>query len=218
MDDFNPRHCTASSTRANTVACTSAYQPDTPPLRKAAIAGQLQIKQLSTIQLTREEPQGQPRDPAGLSPARGPRRGACLHYFLAYCLHVTLARRLQALAPGLTPRSVLEKFAAVQMIDVHLPTTDGRELLLSRYTEPELTLLLEETQIGAARPTTPQNHRYWAAGSAVVPTFGGRFLRSQILRSLKLLESGEVGLALACPALTALGQSPVKSLSTRIRV
>ena len=30
---------------------------------------------------------------------------------------------LHALAPGLTPRSVLEKFAAVQMIDVHLPTT-----------------------------------------------------------------------------------------------
>jgi hypothetical protein len=26
----------------------------------------------------------------------------------------------------LTPRSVLEKFAAMQMIDVHLPTTDGR--------------------------------------------------------------------------------------------
>ncbi len=57
--------------------------------------------------------------------------------FLAYCLHVTLARRLHALAPGLTPRSVLEKFAAVQMIDLHLPTTDGRELLLTRYTEPE---------------------------------------------------------------------------------
>src|SRR4029077_15719823 len=49
--------------------------------------------------------------------------------FLAYCLHVTLARRLLALAPGLTPRSVLEKFAAMQMIDLHLPTTDGRELL-----------------------------------------------------------------------------------------
>ena len=43
--------------------------------------------------------------------------------FLAYCLHITLTRRLHALAPGLTPRSVLEKFAAVQMIDVHLPTT-----------------------------------------------------------------------------------------------
>src|SRR3984893_12111415 len=47
-------------------------------------------------------------------------------FSLAYCLHVTLARRLHALAPGLTPRAVLEKFAAVQMIDVQLPTTDGR--------------------------------------------------------------------------------------------
>ncbi|HJT11979.1 MAG TPA: IS1634 family transposase [Dongiaceae bacterium] len=69
--------------------------------------------------------------------------------FLAYCLHVTLARRLHALAPGLTPRSALEKFAAVQMIDVHLPTTDGRELLLSRYTEPEpeLKLLLDKLKL-----------------------------------------------------------------------
>jgi hypothetical protein len=58
--------------------------------------------------------------------------------FLAYCLHVPFGRRLYALAPGLTPRSVLEKFAAVQVIDVHLPTADGRELLLTRYTEPEL--------------------------------------------------------------------------------
>jgi hypothetical protein len=56
---------------------------------------------------------------------------------LAYCLHVTLARRLHALVPGLTPRSVLEKFAAMQMIDVNMPTTDGRELVLTRYTEPE---------------------------------------------------------------------------------
>ena len=62
--------------------------------------------------------------------------------FLAYCLHVTLARRLHALAPGLTPRSVLEKFAAIQMIDLHVPTTDGRELVLTRYTEPELELRL----------------------------------------------------------------------------
>ena len=69
--------------------------------------------------------------------------------FLAYCLHVTLARRLHALAPGLTPRSVLEKFAVMQMIDVHLPTTDGRELVLTRYTEPEpeLRLLLEKLKL-----------------------------------------------------------------------
>ena len=69
--------------------------------------------------------------------------------FLAYCLQITLQRRLHALAPGLTARSALEKFAAVQMIDVHLPTTDGRELLLTRYTqpEPELRLLIQQLRL-----------------------------------------------------------------------
>jgi hypothetical protein len=69
--------------------------------------------------------------------------------FLAYCLHVTLGQRLKALAPGLTPRSVLHKFAAVHMIDVYVPTTDGRELSLTRYTqpEPELKLLLDKLKL-----------------------------------------------------------------------
>jgi transposase len=57
--------------------------------------------------------------------------------FLAYCLHVSLGRRLRDLAPGLTPRSVLEKLGTMQMIDVHMPTTDGREVILTRYTQPE---------------------------------------------------------------------------------
>ncbi len=57
--------------------------------------------------------------------------------FLAYCLHVTLRRRLRDLAPGLTPRSVLEKFTTIQMLDVHLPTDDQRTVILSRYTHPE---------------------------------------------------------------------------------
>jgi hypothetical protein len=69
--------------------------------------------------------------------------------FLAYCLHVTLGHRLKHLAPGLTTRSVLEKFSAVQMIDVCIPTSDERELTLTRYTqpEPELTLLLERLKL-----------------------------------------------------------------------
>ena len=69
--------------------------------------------------------------------------------FLAYCLYVTLGRQLKALAPGLTARSALEKFAAVQMVDVHIPTTDGRELTLTRYTQPEaeLQLLLERLRL-----------------------------------------------------------------------
>jgi transposase len=75
--------------------------------------------------------------------------------FLAYCLYITLGRRLHALAPGLTPRSVLEKFAAVQMIDVHLPTTDGRELLLTRYTEPEPELKLLLNKLKLELPAQP---------------------------------------------------------------
>jgi hypothetical protein len=57
--------------------------------------------------------------------------------FLAYCLHVTLQQRLCALAPGLTVRAVLEKLSPIQMVDVCLPTTDGRLLTLPRYTQPE---------------------------------------------------------------------------------
>jgi transposase len=78
--------------------------------------------------------------------------------FLAYCLHVTLGRRLHALAPGLTPRSAIEKFSAVQMINLHVPTTDGRELLLTRYTEPEpeLTLLIDKLKFVLPAQPSPK--------------------------------------------------------------
>jgi hypothetical protein len=87
--------------------------------------------------------------------------------FLAYCLHVTLGHRLKNLAPGLTPRSVLEKFCAVQMIDVHVPTTDGRELTLTRYTqpEPELQLLLDKLRL-ALPPQAPPKITAAQASSA----------------------------------------------------
>jgi hypothetical protein len=57
--------------------------------------------------------------------------------FLAYCLHATLRHRLRLHAPGLTPRAVLEKFAAIQMVDAWFPTTDGRWLVFARFTQPE---------------------------------------------------------------------------------
>lgn len=78
--------------------------------------------------------------------------------FLAYCLQVTLNRRLADLAPGLTPRSVLEKFSAMQMIDVHLPTTDGREVILTRYTqpEPEQQMLLEKLKLQLPEQPPPK--------------------------------------------------------------
>jgi len=78
--------------------------------------------------------------------------------FLAYCLQVTLTRRLTDLAPGLTARSVLEKLAGIQMIDVHLPTTDGREVILTRYTqpEPEQRLLLDKLKLTLPEQPPPK--------------------------------------------------------------
>jgi hypothetical protein len=83
--------------------------------------------------------------------------------FLAYCLQVTLKARLKRTASGLTPRAVLEKFAAVQMLDVHLPTTDGREIVMTRHTQPEkdLQLLLDQLKLtlpeqGPPKIQTPQ--------------------------------------------------------------
>jgi hypothetical protein len=69
--------------------------------------------------------------------------------FLAYCLQVTLRRWLRDLAPGLTPRSGLEKFGAVQMIDLPLPTTDNRYVILPRYPQPEqeLQVLLNQMKL-----------------------------------------------------------------------
>jgi transposase len=69
--------------------------------------------------------------------------------FIAYCLHITLRARLRPLAGGLTPRAVLDKFALLQMLDVHFPTTDGRLLVLSRYTQPQADqkILLEQLRL-----------------------------------------------------------------------
>lgn len=72
--------------------------------------------------------------------------------FVAYTLHVTLRHQLQRHAPGLTPRATLEKFAAIQMLDVHFPTTDGRELVFRRYTQPERDHRMILAQLGWELP------------------------------------------------------------------
>jgi transposase len=90
--------------------------------------------------------------------------------FLAYCLHVTLRAKIKPLAPGLTPRAVLDKLAGIQMLDVHFPTTDGRTLILSRYTElsADQKLLVKRLKLdlpsqpapritAPAAPATPQH-------------------------------------------------------------
>jgi transposase len=76
--------------------------------------------------------------------------------FMAYTLHATMRRRLRDLAPGLPSRAVLEKFGTVQMIDVHLPTTDNRTVVMSRYNKPDSDLLLLLKQLKLSFPDQPK--------------------------------------------------------------
>src|SRR5260221_11885706 len=78
--------------------------------------------------------------------------------FLAYCVHVSLREKCRRLGPGLTSRSVLEKMGAIQMLDVHFPTTDGRELIFRRYTQPESDqkLLLDQLKLTLPEQSPPR--------------------------------------------------------------
>ena len=89
--------------------------------------------------------------------------------FLAYCLIATLRQRLRVHAPGLTPKAVLEKLATIQMVDVWLPTTDGRWLVMPRYTQPqeEHELVLERLKLNL--PTQPLPRIYAGQITPAVP-------------------------------------------------
>lgn len=69
--------------------------------------------------------------------------------FLGYCLTATLRMKLAAAAPGLTPRAVLQSLSAIQMMEVHIPTRDGRMLVMPRHTEPEAQqrMILEKLKL-----------------------------------------------------------------------
>lgn len=66
------------------------------------------------------------------------------------------------------PRSPLEKFAAVQMVDVHIPTSDGRTLILSRYTQPERDLQLLLARLKLELPAQPPPRITGGPGAADV--------------------------------------------------
>jgi hypothetical protein len=75
--------------------------------------------------------------------------------FLAYCLRVTLQEQWRPLAPGLTPRQALDQLAGIQMLDLVLPTSDGRKLTLSRYTQPDAATALLLQGLGKELPEQP---------------------------------------------------------------
>ena len=75
--------------------------------------------------------------------------------FLSYCLSITLRQQLRGLAAGLMPRTVFEKLSTVQMLDVLIPTTDGRELLLTRHTEPSCDVNLLLNMLKLKLPSQP---------------------------------------------------------------
>jgi transposase len=84
--------------------------------------------------------------------------------FLAYCLHTTLRNLARGRAGGLTSAAILEKISAIQMIDVHLPTTDGRHIVMSRHTQPEKDVSLLLAQLGLTLPRQPPP-RVYASGA-----------------------------------------------------
>jgi transposase len=89
--------------------------------------------------------------------------------FLAYCLTVTLRHRLRMHAPGLTPPAVLEKLAGIQMLDVSFPTTDGRRLIMPRYTEPDPEQALLLHHLNLVLPQQPPPRITTSTSSAPFP-------------------------------------------------
>jgi transposase len=75
--------------------------------------------------------------------------------FLGDCLSVTLRMKLRRCAPGLTVREVLAELSGIQMLEVHIPTTEGRTLVLPRHTEAEAAQLMILQQLGLTLPPQP---------------------------------------------------------------
>jgi hypothetical protein len=107
---------------------------------------------------------------------------------------VTFKQQLKAHAPGLTVRQALDKLQAMQMLDVHFPTTDGRELIFTRYTEPERSAAIaRQARLGAAAASSAENHRCKSGRANVVQTFDPSTLQNQavaLARHAELRKSG----------------------------
>jgi hypothetical protein len=82
---------------------------------------------------------------------------------------VRLRGHLRKLAGGLTSRAVLKKYATMQMVDAHFPTSDGRELGFQRYPQPEKDQKMLLAQLGWELPDQPPL-RIKSKGALQAPT------------------------------------------------
>ena len=83
------------------------------------------------------------------------------HIFVAvmgYCLMVTLRHKLRDCADGLTAQDVLDKLGSIMMIDVRIPTTDGRILEMRRYSQPEVEhkIILDKLKMDLPKQPPPK--------------------------------------------------------------
>jgi transposase len=78
--------------------------------------------------------------------------------FLAYCLAVTLRQKLRFHAPGLTATEVFDKLGTIMMIDVRIPTADGRMLEMRRYSQPEIEhrIILDKLKMNLPKQPPPK--------------------------------------------------------------
>jgi hypothetical protein len=100
-------------------------------------------------------PEKRSGDPAHLSPEGLAHRSAHLRILLGLLFVHHLGAALADSGAGTTPRAVLEKMAAIQMVDVWVPTTDGRLLILPRYTQPEKDHQMLLHQLHLQLPSQP---------------------------------------------------------------
>lgn len=75
--------------------------------------------------------------------------------FLSYCLMITLREKLRYHASGLTARDVLDKLSTIIMIDVRIPTTDGRMLEMRRHSQPEVEHRIILDRLNVKLPKQP---------------------------------------------------------------
>ncbi len=98
------------------------------------------------------------RYPAHLSSTRTPRRCACAHRISCLLSAGDAEEPADDSCARSEPTAVLEKLGTIQMIDVWIPTRDGRWLILPRYTQPsqEVQILLDKLRVDLPKQPPPR--------------------------------------------------------------